>query len=51
MLVGVFGFIGIFRLIRVFGFIGFCRFVGLFRLGRRIGIFFDIPVVAARYKV
>ena len=51
MLVGVFGLVGIFRLIRIFGFIGFCRFVGLFRLGRRIGIFFDITVVAARYKV
>ena len=51
MLFGIFGLIGIFRLIRIFGFVGFCRFVGLFRLGRRIGIFFDIPVVAARYKI
>ena len=51
MLVGIFWFIGIFRLIRIFGFIGFCRFVGLFRIGRRIGIFSDIAVVAARHKV
>ena len=43
--------VGIFRLIRIFGFIGFGRFVGLFRIGRRIGIFFDIAVVAAHYKI
>ena len=38
-------------LVGIFGFIGFCRFVGLFRIGRRIGIFFEIAVVAARYKI
>ena len=51
MLVGIFGLIGIFRLIRIFGFIGFYRFVGLFRLGRLIGVFFEIAIVTARYKV
>ena len=51
MLVGIFGFVRLFGLSRIFGLVGFGRFVGLFRIGRRIGIFFEIAVVAARYKV
>ena len=51
MLVGIFGFVRLFGLSRIFGLVGFGWFVGLFRLDRRIGIFLDITVVAARYKV